>query len=106
MRLRLFVLLGLLSLALVVVGETLRPHGLTPTPPEFAPPELLLDASEHANRLYPHFADFDGDGTTDLLVGVGDRLQIHRNQGTNSRPNYAKPIWFDSIEPSARIPSG
>ena len=82
-------------------------------PAEFEPPEVILDGSEYG-RLYPTFADIDGDGKTDLLVGVhsGDdsgihgfgRLLVHLNRGTNARPVYAKPTWFDETVASARIP--
>jgi hypothetical protein len=72
----------------------------------------LLDGSEYG-RLYPAFADIDGDGKTDLVVGVtdwdsrnGGRLLVYRNRGTNARPVYAKPTWLDQTVPSARIPDG
>jgi hypothetical protein len=111
MPLRAWIVLAVLMPGLVAVGEPPRPNPADPArgadrPTRFDPPEVLLDGSEHGDRLFPHFADFDGDGTTDLLVGVGDRLLVHRNRGTNARPNYAKPTWFDEAEPSARIPAG
>jgi len=63
--------------------------------------------------LFPTFGDFDGDGKTDLLVGVnGDnekgegRLLVYLNRGANSAPEYAKPFWFDDRVPSGRIPGG
>jgi hypothetical protein len=111
MRLRWCLLLALLALGLVGIGEVFRPTA--PESPRGAerltgvqPPEVILDGSEHGSRLIPHFADFDGDGKTDLLVGVGDRLLVYRNRGTNARPEYAEPAWFDETEPSARIPYG
>jgi len=67
---------------------------------------LLLDGSDISDRMHPTFADFDGDGVTDLLVGVTERLRVYRNLGTNARPVYAKPTWFDEMVPSARIPWG
>ena len=72
----------------------------------------LLDGSEYGGG-YPAFADIDGDGTTDLVVGVtdwdshdGGRLLVYHNRGTNARPVYAKPAWLDATVPSARIPDG
>jgi hypothetical protein len=75
-------------------------------PAEFDPPELILDGPEDGSRLYPHYADFDRDGKIDQVVGVGNRLRVYRNRGTNARPEYATPTWFDEAEPSARIPGG
>jgi hypothetical protein len=75
-------------------------------PAEFGPPEVLLDGSEYGAGPHPHYADFDDDGRIDQLVGIWDRLLVYRNVGTNAKPEYAKPTWFDEAEPSARIPFG
>jgi hypothetical protein len=111
-------------LAPVVLGGTLRsdPPGATPRadrPTGFDPPVTLLGGSDyhafaHVPGGYPAFADVDGDGTTDLVVGVtdraeshdGGRLLVYRNRGTDDRPAYAKPTWLDATVPSARIPDG
>ena len=70
---------------------------------EFEPSEVILDGSEYG-RLYPTFADIDGDGKIDLLVGTWtSRLLVFRNKGTNARPVYAKPTWLDETVPSANI---
>ena len=111
MRLRLCMLLSGIGLALLAFGEPSLPAHSDGTqgaarPAGFGPPELILDGLEHDGRLYPHYADFDGDGSIDQLVGVGDRLLVYRNRGTNARPAYAAPTWFDAVEPSARIPAG
>jgi hypothetical protein len=73
---------------------------------------VILDGSEYG-RMYPAFADVDGDGNTDLVVGLADlhsddggRLLVYRNRGTNARPVYAKPTWLDAAVPSARVPDG
>jgi hypothetical protein len=63
--------------------------------------------------LFPTFGDYDGDGKTDLLVGVNGanekgegRLLVYLNRGANTAPEYAKPFWFDDRVPSGRIPGG
>ena len=90
----------------VVVGsdEMPREPGTPPEPPAgFDAPELVLDGSDYG-RLYPAFADIDGDGKTDLVVGTWrSRLLVYRNKGTNARPVYAKPKWLDESVPSAKI---
>jgi hypothetical protein len=103
MRLRLSI-----ALALTAISGTMlpTPPGTSPQPDKltaFDPPELILDGSEYG-RLYPTFADFDGDGKIDMLVGnwLG-RLLVFRNEGTNARPVYAKPTWLDETVPSANI---
>jgi hypothetical protein len=89
----------------VVVGSDEIPSERPPpeAPPGFERPELILDGSEYG-RLYPTFADIDGDGKIDLLVGTWDaRLLVYRNAGTNAQPVYASPRWLDETVPSAKI---
>jgi hypothetical protein len=106
MRLRLSIVLAFIGLAIIVIGGNVHP-----TPPDtgpqpvkplgFDPPEVILDGSE---RLYPAFADIDGDGKIDMVVGTWlGRLRVYRNRGTNARPEYAKPAWLDDTVPSANI---
>jgi hypothetical protein len=75
-------------------------------PTGFDPPEMILDGSEINHNLFPTFADIDGDGATDLLVGIPVRSLVYRNRGTDARPAYAEPAWLDETVPSARIPGG
>ena len=103
MRLRMCI-----ALALMAIGGTVpqAPTGTGPQPDRpagFDVPEVILDGSEHG-RLYPAFADIDGDGKTDMLAGTWlGRLLIYRNGGTNARPVYAKPKWLDEAVPSANM---
>jgi hypothetical protein len=89
------------------------------TPKRLEFEKRILDGSK-IGVLFPTFADFDGDGTIDLLVGVnGDKKQtlmreswiqghllVYLNRGTNAAPVYAKPYRFDDVVPSGRIPGG
>lgn len=70
-----------------------------------------------SDNSFPWFADVDGDGKPDLLVGqVGDsrsgklagegRLRIYRNLGAPGRPRFGAPVWFDDAVPTGRIPKG
>ncbi len=111
MRFRICAALCGFTMARVALGEPLQPQFSGSTQEagrlaEFGPPEVILDGSEKGNRLFPHYADFDGDGRIDQLVGTDDRLLVYRNLGTNAKPEYAKPAWLDEVEPSARIPAG
>jgi hypothetical protein len=56
----------------------------------------------------PVFADFDGDGVDDLLVGEVDegRLRIYRNYGTNAQPRFADYTWFKAGTDLGRVPFG
>ena len=55
----------------------------------------------------PALGDFDADGRRDLLVGQhSGRMRVLRNLGTDDRPRFADPVWFDEILPEGRIPTG
>ena len=56
----------------------------------------------------PFFADFDGDGLRDLLVGqyYEGRLRIYRNLGTSNQPRFATYNWFEAGGAAARVPEG
>lgn len=49
-----------------------------------------IDTGEYAGHSGPLFADYDGDGLKDLLVGnLGGFVQLFRNVGTKERPEFA-----------------
>ena len=56
-----------------------------------------------------HYADFNGDGLKDLLVGqnapAGDNLLFYKNIGTKSKPKLAKPEPIELPEPKMSRPS-
>lgn len=111
MYLRLFALLLVTAFVLFALGELPQTKSVDSSrglghSVEFEPPEMVFDGSELGGRLHPHYADFDGDEKIDRLLGVENRLVIYRNRGTNARPEYAKPVWFDEMVPSGRIPDG
>jgi hypothetical protein len=59
----------------------------------------------HAHPLY---ADFDGDGVPDLLVGqFGDGLLwLYKNTGTAAKPQFAAGVKFKGGEKGGRVPTG
>ena len=63
--------------------------------PDLAAPVLLkaggevIDTGEYIGHAGPLFADFDGDGTRDLLVGnFKGYFQLYGNTGTNKEPVF------------------
>lgn len=56
--------------------------------------EPLSVTSGHAA---PVFADWDGDGLPDLLVGQfhEGRLRIYKNKGTRGNPRFEDFVWFE-----------
>lgn len=107
MRYRLFALLVAIGAAMLLIDSPpaadSRRQGAASG---FAPPEVILDSWDYGAKLHPHYADFDGDGNIDQLVGVQNRLLILPNLGSNTRPAYAKPTYFDDVVPSGNLPSG
>jgi len=56
----------------------------------------------------PFFADFDGDGIPDLLVGQfgGGKMRIFRNEGSRVGPAFIRSAWFQSAGAVGAVPSG
>jgi hypothetical protein len=114
-------LLGLLATA--QVGTRAQPGATSELAPPFAVMAggARIDAPPDAkgwrlyDNAYPWFADFDGDGKPDLLVGQGafssapaegGRLSIYKNLGEKGRPRFGERLWFDDLVPTGRIPDG
>jgi hypothetical protein len=56
----------------------------------------------------PIFADYDGDGLKDLLVGqFGEgRMRIYKNVGTRNQPKFDKFEWFQAGGQIAQVEAG
>ena len=56
----------------------------------------------------PYLCDWDRDGDRDLLVGqFGEgKMRIYENVGTERRPRYVGPTWFEAGGDIARVPAG
>jgi hypothetical protein len=53
----------------------------------------------------PCYADFDGDGVKELLVGgTGGTVRIYRNHGTNAKPQFKEYTWFKVGADLGRVP--
>ena len=86
--------------------------GLSGASDELAPPVRLEAAGKvidtDVGHAAPFVGDFDGDGTSDLLVGqFGEGiLWIYRNEGTNSHPRLAAGKKFKDGKPEGCVPTG
>ncbi len=57
--------------------------------PQFELVEDKFQAIDVGRRSSPHLVDFDGDGDLDLLIGSEtEGIQLYRNTGTTSDPNF------------------
>ena len=84
-----------------------------------SPLDVPLDAAGRPDydNAFPWFADFDGDGRRDLLVGQNTyrarpgkeragALRIYRSTGEKGQPKLDQPLWFDDLVPSGSVPAG
>lgn len=52
--------------------------------------DAIIDTGAHRGHAGPLFADYDGDGLPDLLVGNRrGHIQLYRNVGTRKAPRFA-----------------
>ena len=65
-----------------------------------------IDITE-VGHAAPFFADVDGDGKRDLLVGQfgGGKLRIYKNQGTDREPRFAKYDYMKAGADLGTVPA-
>ena len=66
------------------------------------------DIDVDGGHAAPYFADWDGDGKRDLLVGqfAGGELRIYKNVGTDKSPRFTKFELFQAGGDLGTVPSG
>jgi hypothetical protein len=98
------------ALALTLLG--LAPAAADDPARELLPPVRVLAAGKPIDTAVGHaaplYADFDGDGVKDLLVGQFGNgiLWVYRNVGTNERPRFAAGVQFKDGKKDGRVPTG
>ncbi len=79
---------------------------------QLRPPVRIEAAGKHIDvdvgHAAPFFADLDGDGLPDLLVGqFGDgKVRFYKNVGTRSAPRFDKFEYLKSDGKDVSVPSG
>jgi hypothetical protein len=99
-------LLGAVILAMALPAVSNRADDLE-GPVQLKAGQQPLDVG-HGGLAAPCYADFDGDGVNDLLVGEGDegRLRVYHNHGANGRPELKDYTWFKAGVDLGRVPYG
>lgn len=50
---------------------------------------VAIDTNDHVGHSGPLYADYDGDGLSDLLVGnFAGHIQLYKNVGTKEAPEF------------------
>ncbi len=81
-------------------------------PRELLAPVRILAADKpidvEVGHAAPFFADLDGDGLKDLLVGQfgGGKLRIYKNVGTRAKPRFDGFSAFQADGKEGTVPSG
>jgi hypothetical protein len=65
----------------------------------------VIDTGSAWGHASPWIVDVDGDGVNDLVVGDFSGLfRFYRNEGTNQKPRYAKPVNLQAGGVDAKVP--
>jgi hypothetical protein len=76
-----------------------------------APVRLMADGkpiSVEVGHAAPAWADIDGDGKRELLVGQfgGGKLRIYKNLGTPTEPRFGSFTWLTADGQTVSVPAG
>jgi hypothetical protein len=65
----------------------------------------VIDSGPSWGHASPWVVDVDGDGVKDLVVGdFSGHFRFYRNEGTDQRPRYARPVNLQAGGVDAQVP--